>query len=147
MSDFTPAPERKLLCYKKRSYPRRLDARQRTEISGSPHHHCAFEGLGTMKNPDDSTGCVNECVGDKTPSPDTPPVTKDKINYKLIVGKRIKLLRQELELSQEVLAERCGIYRTYLSRIESGSANPTLLVLVALADSLDVAPSQLLMDL
>jgi transcriptional regulator with XRE-family HTH domain len=31
-----------------------------------------------------------------------------------------------------------------LSRIESGSANPTLLVLVALADSLGVPPSELL---
>jgi len=100
-----------------------------------------------MTNLVDLISCVNECVGDKTPSPDTPSVTKNKINYKLIVGKRIKLLRQQLEMSQEVLAERCGIYRTYLSRIESGSANPTLLVLVALADSLDVSPSQLMMDL
>ena len=100
-----------------------------------------------MENPDDLTSCVNECVGDKTPSPETPAVNKDQVNYKLIVGKRIKLLRQELDVSQEVLAERCGIYRTYLSRIESGSANPTLLVLVALADSLDVSPAQLLMDL
>ena len=100
-----------------------------------------------MEHQDDSTGCVNECVGDKRPPPDTPLVTKNNINYKLIVGKRIKLLRQELDLSQEVLAERCGIYRTYLSRIESGSANPTLLVLVALADSLEVSPAQLMMDL
>lgn len=100
-----------------------------------------------MENQDDLTSCVNECVGDKRPPPDTPPVTKNNINYKLIVGKRIKLLRQELDLSQEVLAERCGIYRTYLSRIESGSANPTLLVLVALADSLEVSPAQLMMDL
>lgn len=91
--------------------------------------------------------CVNECVCNKTQSLDTPTVTKNKINYKLIVGKRIKVLRQQLDLSQEVLAERCGIYRTYLSRIESGSANPTLLVLVALADSLGVSPAQLLMDL
>ena len=71
---------------------------------------------------------------------------KNKTNYKLIVGKRIKGLRQEAELSQEVLSERCGIYRTYLSRIESGSANPTLLVLVALADSLGVAPDELLAE-
>lgn len=71
-------------------------------------------------------------------------MTKNKINYKHIVGQRIKGLRQEAELSQEVLSERCGIYRTYLSRIESGSANPTLLVLVALADSLGVEPAILL---
>ncbi|WP_206021948.1 helix-turn-helix domain-containing protein [Rhodoferax bucti] len=73
-------------------------------------------------------------------------MTKNKINYKLIVGKRIKGLRQDAEISQEVLSERCGIYRTYLSRIESGSANPTLLVLVALADSLGVPPRELLVE-
>ena len=73
-------------------------------------------------------------------------MTKNKINYKLIVGKRIKCLRQDAEISQEVLSERCGIYRTYLSRIESGSANPTLLVLVALADSLGVPPRELLVE-
>lgn len=73
-------------------------------------------------------------------------MTKNKINYKLIVGKRIKGLRQDAEMSQEVLSERCGIYRTYLSRIESGSANPTLLVLVALADSLGVPPRELLVE-
>lgn len=53
-------------------------------------------------------------------------------------------ITENAELSQEVLSERCGIFRTYLSRIESGAANPTLLVLVALADSLGVPPSELL---
>jgi transcriptional regulator with XRE-family HTH domain len=49
-------------------------------------------------------------------------------------------------LTQDLLAERCGIYRTYLSRIEMGLANPTLLVLVALAHSLDVQPFELLVE-
>jgi transcriptional regulator with XRE-family HTH domain len=53
-------------------------------------------------------------------------------------------LRLNADLSQEVLSERCGIFRTYLSRIESGSANPTLVVLVALAHSLNVEPYVLL---
>ena len=53
-------------------------------------------------------------------------------------------MRLNAELSQEVLSERCGIFRTYLSRIESGSANPTLVVLVALAHSLNVEPYVLL---
>jgi len=88
--------------------------------------------------------CANEWVCKTTHSSDTASVTKNKINYKRIVGQRIKGLRQEAELSQEILSERCGIYRTYLSRIESGSANPTLLVLVALADSLGVQPAELL---
>jgi transcriptional regulator with XRE-family HTH domain len=48
-------------------------------------------------------------------------------------------------MTQDLLAERCGIYRTYLSRFEMGQANPTLLVLVALASSLNVQPFELLM--
>jgi transcriptional regulator with XRE-family HTH domain len=71
-------------------------------------------------------------------------VTKKDINYKEAVGARIKNLRLEADLSQETLSDRCGIYRTYLSRIESGSANPTLVVLVALAHSLGVKPYELL---
>ena len=69
---------------------------------------------------------------------------KNEINYKTVVGSRVRALRQNAELSQEVLSERCGIFRTYLSRIESGSANPTLVVLVALANSLNVEPHVLL---
>ncbi len=68
----------------------------------------------------------------------------NEINYKNLVGSRVRALRLNADLSQEVLAERCGIFRTYLSRIESGSANPTLVVLVALAHSLSVEPHVLL---
>jgi transcriptional regulator with XRE-family HTH domain len=60
------------------------------------------------------------------------------IDFKKIVGKQVRKLRLKAGLTQDVLSERCGIYRTYLSRIEAGSANPTLLVLIALASTLDV---------
>jgi transcriptional regulator with XRE-family HTH domain len=75
---------------------------------------------------------------------DTEDVKINEINYKNLVGSRVRALRLNADLSQEVLAERCGIFRTYLSRIESGSANPTLVVLVALAHSLSVEPHVLL---
>jgi transcriptional regulator with XRE-family HTH domain len=68
----------------------------------------------------------------------------NEINYKNIVGEKIRTLRKTAGLSQEVLAERCGIFRTYLSRIESGSANPSLVVLVTLAKALNVEPHVLL---
>jgi len=71
-------------------------------------------------------------------------VKKTELNYKTVVGSRVRALRLNADLSQEVLSERCGIFRTYLSRIESGSANPTLVVLVALAHSLNVEPHVLL---
>lgn len=69
----------------------------------------------------------------------------NETNYKTIVGEKIRSLRKSAGLSQEILADRCGIFRTYLSRIESGSANPSLVVLVTLAKALDVEPHVLLM--
>jgi transcriptional regulator with XRE-family HTH domain len=68
----------------------------------------------------------------------------NEINYKNIVGDKVRALRKNAGLSQEVLAERCGIFRTYLSRIESGAANPSLVVLVTLAHALEVEPHVLL---
>ena len=60
-------------------------------------------------------------------------------------GTNVKRMRQLRNISQEVLAQRCGIYRTYLSRIESGQANPSLLVITALASALEMEPSDLLL--
>jgi len=39
-------------------------------------------------------------------------------------------------ITQEELADRAGIFRTYMSRIETGDANPTFSVLLALAKGL-----------
>lgn len=66
------------------------------------------------------------------------------IDYKNLVGERVRALRKKADLSQEALAARCGIFRTYLSRIESGSANPSLVVLVSLANALEVEPHSLM---
>jgi transcriptional regulator with XRE-family HTH domain len=71
-------------------------------------------------------------------------VTASISNFKHIVGTHVRELRLSGNLTQDALADRCGIYRTYLSRIEMGHANPTLLVLVALANCLDVQPFELL---
>jgi transcriptional regulator with XRE-family HTH domain len=48
--------------------------------------------------------------------------------------------------TQDEVAERCGIYRTYLSRIEHGTANPSIRVLVALATTLNVKLTDLLLE-
>lgn len=58
--------------------------------------------------------------------------TKD-IDPRQALGLRIKQLRAQHQLTQEELADRCGLFRTYMSRIESGLANPTLTVLHDLA--------------
>lgn len=53
-------------------------------------------------------------------------------------GMRVRQLRLAAGLTQEDLAHRCGLFRTYMSRIETGRANPTLTMVDALATSLKV---------
>jgi len=59
---------------------------------------------------------------------------------KKALGLRIKALRAERQITQEDLADRCGMFRTYMSRIESGQANPTLTMLhdIAAAFKVDI---------
>jgi transcriptional regulator with XRE-family HTH domain len=71
---------------------------------------------------------------------------KDDVEFKKTVGQRVKRLRLGSGATQDMLAERCGIYRTYLSRIEAGAANPTLVVLGALASALNVELCELFCD-
>lgn len=61
------------------------------------------------------------------------------------VGLNLGRLRQERDLSQEELAFECGLHRTYVSGVERGVRNPTVLVLHKIAKALDVAPHVLLM--
>lgn len=59
-------------------------------------------------------------------------------------GLRLKELRDAKGMTQEDLAEKAELFRTYLSRIETGSANPTLTVIYQLARAVEEAPSSLL---
>jgi transcriptional regulator with XRE-family HTH domain len=60
------------------------------------------------------------------------------------VGQTISKLRQNRGLSQEELADRAGIHRTYVSQLERGIKSPTLAVLIKIARALDTKPSELL---
>ncbi len=53
-------------------------------------------------------------------------------------GARLKALREGQGLSQEELAHRADLHRTYVSGLERGVRNPTLTVLEKLARGLDV---------
>lgn len=59
-------------------------------------------------------------------------------------GKRIRELRQSLYLSQEVLAERAGVHRTYVGMIERGEKNITLSNISKFADALEVTIDELM---
>ncbi len=58
-------------------------------------------------------------------------------------GRRIRTLRKERGLSQEDLAERSGLDRTYISGIERGVRNVALRNIEALSQALDVALAEL----
>ncbi len=60
--------------------------------------------------------------------------------FALALGQRIKERRLAAMLTQASLAQKCNIFRNYLSNIECGKANPTLSVLLAIADHLEVPP-------
>lgn len=59
-------------------------------------------------------------------------------------GKRVRDLRKARGLSQEALAEKCRIDRTYLSGIERGRRNVALRNIDAIAQSLSVSISELM---
>lgn len=61
-----------------------------------------------------------------------------------VLGAKVKRLRQAAGLTQAVLSQRSGLFRTHLSRIECGTANPTLAAIVAIANALQVSPVSLL---
>ncbi|MGB4100736.1 MAG: helix-turn-helix transcriptional regulator [Alphaproteobacteria bacterium] len=55
-----------------------------------------------------------------------------------VVGANIRKLRNGLSLSQEDLAFKAGIDRSYLSEIENGYKNLSLIILDQIATALDV---------
>jgi transcriptional regulator with XRE-family HTH domain len=63
-----------------------------------------------------------------------------------IVGNNIKKYRKNLNISQEELAEKAGLHRTYIGGIERGERNITLDSLQVIANALNVAPVELIVE-
>jgi transcriptional regulator with XRE-family HTH domain len=61
-----------------------------------------------------------------------------------VLGDRVKQLRHEARMTQAQLSEHSGLFRTHLSRIECGTANPSLDAIVAIACALRISPHDLL---
>lgn len=62
----------------------------------------------------------------------------------LAFGSIVRRLREAAKLSQEALAAKTHIHRTYIGGIERGERNPTLLMIHRLAKALGVKPAELL---
>ena len=66
------------------------------------------------------------------------------MDIKRRVGLNVRRAREALEISQEELADRARIHRTYISGVERGIRNPTVSVLERIAKALKVKPGSLL---
>jgi len=59
------------------------------------------------------------------------------------IGARIQKIRKEAGLSQEGLALAADLDRTYISHVERGTRNPTVIVIFKIAKALDTTPSKI----
>jgi len=62
----------------------------------------------------------------------------------LKVGKRVRNLRTDRGWSQEELADRSGVNRSYMSRVELGKSDVSLSVLHKIARTLGISLAELL---
>jgi transcriptional regulator with XRE-family HTH domain len=58
-------------------------------------------------------------------------------------GKQVRAVRSLRGISQEELAFRAGVHRTYLGGIERGERNPSLKNIAAIAEALGMSLSEL----
>lgn len=61
-----------------------------------------------------------------------------------IFGERVRQLRKQKDISQEELAHRADLHRTYIGMIERAEKNITLLNIEKIANALEVDISNLL---
>jgi len=59
-------------------------------------------------------------------------------------GARVRTLRQARGFSQETLADKCGLDRTYVGGIERGERNPSLQNIARIATALNVSLVELM---
>lgn len=66
------------------------------------------------------------------------------MDMRRLVGRNVRRIRQAKDLTQEELAERSGFGQNYLSDLERGRRNPTVVTLWELAQTLGVTPVELI---
>jgi len=62
------------------------------------------------------------------------------------LAKKIKIQRNNLNLSQEKLAQKCDFDRTYISLLERAKRNPSYLSLIKLCKGLEIELIELLKE-
>ena len=67
-------------------------------------------------------------------------------NINIFFGKKVAEIRKNQHLSQEELADRCELHRTYIGAIERGEKSPTLNTIEKIANGLNVKIHELLLE-
>jgi transcriptional regulator with XRE-family HTH domain len=60
------------------------------------------------------------------------------------LGRHIRQLREKKNISQEALADDCGIPKIQIGRIERAEINTTIRTLIKIANALEIEPKELL---
>ena len=67
-------------------------------------------------------------------------------DWREVLGRNVRKIRQQRRMTQEKLAFESKIDLTYMGGIERGKRNPSLLVMVRIADALEVSLTKLLSE-
>lgn len=69
---------------------------------------------------------------------------KPGLEIRKTLGENVRAFRSRLGVSQEELADRCSLHRTYVGAIERGECNVTLSTLEVFSKALSVSVPELL---
>ena len=69
---------------------------------------------------------------------------RGRADPRVVFGLRLRELRRARQVSQEALADEAGLDRTYVSSVERGHRNISLVNIYRLAHALGVEPAELL---
>jgi len=60
------------------------------------------------------------------------------MSYKICIqlGRRVRRLRKAQKISQEELADKAGVHRTYMGKIERGESNPPVYTVYKISKAL-----------
>jgi len=61
------------------------------------------------------------------------------MDMRKLVGENCARVRKEKGLTQEALSELCGLSQQYLSDLERGKRNPTIVTIYEIAQALEVS--------
>ncbi|MGE3335526.1 MAG: helix-turn-helix transcriptional regulator [Rhodospirillaceae bacterium] len=65
------------------------------------------------------------------------------MDMRKLVGRNLKRLREDRGLTQEAFADKVGFSQQYLSGLENGKRNPTVITLYEIAKALGVSVEDL----